>query len=56
MHFERTIETLNGVVIEQSQQLAALERKLGGLEGQVQNVAGAIRENRSLEEEKPPHY
>ena len=55
-HLQRTVETLNEVVIEQGKKIDRLEQRVAELVKQLGTVMDREHEPRSLEEEKPPHY
>lgn len=55
-HFQRTIEDLDQVVLAQHNRLDALERAVAALREATNELAGAGREERRPEDEKPPHY
>ena len=55
-HLQRTVEELNAVAVSQDQRLEALERKIVLLATQLGALAEREPEQRTLEDEKPPHY
>jgi SlyX protein len=55
-HLQRTLEELDRVVISQARQIEQLERKAALLAGQLTALVERTPEERSLEDDKPPHY
>lgn len=55
-HLQRTLEELDEVVVGQARQIELLERKIGLLTSQVGALAARETEERTLEDDKPPHY
>jgi len=55
-HLSRTLQELDGVVVEQQKQIAALERKLAAFGTELGIVRGAMTPELKPEDEKPPHY
>jgi len=53
---ERTVDTLNEVVIEQGRTLEALVRRVAELEGMVKGQTGGTGDGPDPLEERPPHY
>ena len=53
---EDLIEELNKTVYQQQQKLERLERMYVALAGQVRSIAEAGGEDKSLANERPPHY
>ena len=54
-HLERDVGTLNSVVLEQRQEIQALQRLIGRLEHRITRLAEE-EEPRDPAEERPPHY
>ncbi|MFL9880065.1 SlyX family protein [Herbaspirillum rhizosphaerae] len=55
-HQEDTVDTLNKIVYEQQKKIDELEKLLTTLARQVKDTANSISEQRSIENERPPHY
>lgn len=55
MHLQNNLEQLNQVIIDQNQEIDKLRLEIIRLDGKIQ-TAEAGPENRSLEDERPPHY
>ncbi|WP_034296147.1 SlyX family protein [Herbaspirillum sp. RV1423] len=55
-HQEDTVDTLNKIVYEQQKKIDQLEKLLSALARQVKDTANSISEQRTIENEKPPHY
>jgi uncharacterized coiled-coil protein SlyX len=53
---ERTVEGLNGVVLEQSRIVDQLWRKVEDLESRVKQGLGELGQDVGPQDEKPPHY
>ena len=54
-HLERTVQELDGVVLDQQKRIESLERKLESLTGALHSLR-APEQERKPEDEKPPHY
>ena len=52
---ERTVETLNEVILEQGRSLEILKRRLDRIEGGLDQASG-VEPRPSLQDERPPHY
>jgi len=55
-HFERTQSELDEVLRHTQNRIDALEKRLDRLSHDVEKVAAQSAEERSLEDERPPHY
>ncbi|ASU37303.1 SlyX protein [Herbaspirillum sp. meg3] len=55
-HQEDTVDALNKIVYEQQKKIDELEKLLTTLARQVKDTANSISEQRSIENERPPHY
>ena len=54
---QRTVDDLNGVILEQQRRLASQDRELARLRATFANLADTIGdEPRNPLDEKPPHY
>ena len=53
---ERTVDTLNEVVVEQGASLERLEQKLAQVESRLRSQGEGEEEARDLADDKPPHY
>ena len=54
---QRTVDDLNGVILEQQRRLASQDRELARLRATFANLADTIGdESRNPLDEKPPHY
>jgi len=55
-HQEDTVDALNKIVYEQQKKIDELEKLLTTLARQVKDTADSVGEQRSIENERPPHY
>ena len=55
-HLQRTVDELNGVVIDQSRRIESLERRWERMLSQVTALTARAAETGTLEDERPPHY
>jgi SlyX protein len=55
-HLQTTVQSLSDEVFVQSRRIDALERQAAALKTQLAAATAALGEERSLEDEKPPHY
>ena len=55
-HQEDTVDALNKIVYEQQKKIDELEKLLTTLARQVKDTANSVDEQRSIENERPPHY
>lgn len=55
-HLQRTVGELDQVVLTQQRQIDQLERRLAALGSEVTTISGALADERTPEDEKPPHY
>ncbi|EJL88529.1 hypothetical protein PMI16_02173 [Herbaspirillum sp. CF444] len=55
-HQEDTVDALNKIVYEQQKKIDELEKLLTTLARQVKDTANSVGEQRSIENERPPHY
>lgn len=56
MFLEHTVDALNEVVTLQSAQIEQLHARLDSVLGRVADLSSELKENRSLEDDRPPHY
>jgi SlyX protein len=56
MHLQETVQALDGVVLAQQKQLETLEREIKRLNIELGVMREGAIEERSLVDEKPPHY
>ena len=56
MHLQETVQALDGVVLAQQKQLETLEREIKRLNIELGMMREGAIEERSLVDEKPPHY
>lgn len=55
-HQEDTVDALNKIVYQQQKKIDELEKLLTTLARQVKDAANSVSEQRSIENERPPHY
>jgi len=55
-HLQRTLGELDAVVLAQQKQIEAIEHRIGGLAADLGTLTDSIVEQRTPEDEKPPHY
>ena len=53
---ERTVESLNEVIVEQARSIDRLELKLTNLEGRFASQGDPGQASSDLQADKPPHY
>jgi len=53
---ERTVEELNGVLLEQGRILDSMQRQLIELESRMKQGLGDLGQDVGPHDEKPPHY
>ncbi len=55
-HLQATVQALSEEVFAQARGVDALQREANALKTQVSDTISTLREQRRLEDEKPPHY
>lgn len=55
-HQEDTVDTLNKIVYEQQKKIDELEKLLLALARQIKDGANSSSGERTIENERPPHY
>lgn len=55
-HLQRTVGELDQVVLAQQKRLESLEGKVAAMRADLNAVSRSGGEERTLEDEKPPHY
>lgn len=55
-HLQRTVQELDGVVVDQAKQIESLRREVKVMATELRLVRDASREPRRAEDEIPPHY